>query len=383
LSFFDDGEETAAHPAARAARPQAGGGAPTRVTRPRRPQPRRPQRAGGPGGADHRTVMMRRGVAAGAAVLLVIVIVLIINGLVKSAKQESLKTYNHDVSQLETESVEQVSQPLFAALASASSKSALNVEEQIDQLRIGAQSIDSRAHGLSVPGEMEGAQRNLLLTLDLRVEGLIKLAGLMPLVLGGKKKTASAQVAGDMEIFLASDVIYTQRVVPLIQQTLSSNGISGLSTTTERFLPNIGWLETSTVATRIAGQAPASTSQTLAGHHGSLLKAVSVGSNTLAAEPTLNHLSGGSSPTFTLQVEDDGEFTERNVKVGVTVTAAGKESKATSTIELAEPGKAASVEVKPSGISTGVPAKVEAYVEPVPGETNHEGTRQSYLAIFE
>ena len=47
-----------------------------------------------------------------------------------------------------------------------------------------------------------------------------------------------------MEIFLASDVIYSQRVAPLIQQTLAADGIHGLSTTPSRFLPNIGWLET-------------------------------------------------------------------------------------------------------------------------------------------
>ena len=168
----------------------------------------------------------------------------------------------------------------------------------------------------------------------------------------------------------------------LLEQTLAANGINGLPTLSSRFLPNIGWLEASTVATRLGGSSE-STSQTLTGHHGSLLKVVSVGSNTLAAEPTLNHLSGGSNPAFTLQVEDDGEFPETDVKLKVVVSAGGKQYKGSGAIEKTEPGKISDGEVKLTGVPTGAAAKVEAGVEPVPGETNHEGTQQSYLAIFE
>ena len=78
---------------------------------------------------------------------------------------------------------------------------------------------------------MSGAQRDLLLALDFRTEGVAKVASLVRTALGGQAKQASTLIAGDMEIFLASDVIYSQRVAPLIQQTLTSNGIQGQSTT--------------------------------------------------------------------------------------------------------------------------------------------------------
>jgi len=64
------------------------------------------------------------------------------------------------------------------------------------------------------------------------------------------------------------------------------------------------------------------------------------------------------------------------------VTAAGKQFKATHVIEKTEPGKSVSVDIPVPGIPLGVASKIEAYVEPVPGETNHEGTKNSYLAIF-
>jgi hypothetical protein len=327
--------------------------------------------------------MMRRRVAAGVAVVVLIVIVLVINGCLKSEKQQSLKTYNHEVSALAQESDAQVSHPLFSALTDAASKPALDVEQQIDELLKQAQGIATRAKGLSVPGEMAAAQQNLLLALDLRVEGMTKLAALVPIALGGQAKQTSTKIAGAMEIFLASDVVYSQRVAPLIQQTLAADGITGLTTATTRFMPNLGWLEAATTLARITGQSSSSSEAGVApGHHGSTLKGVSVGTTTLEPESALNHINVGASPTFTVLVENDGEFPETDVKVDLTVTAAGKQIKTSHVINRTEPGKTVSVEIPVPGVPLGPAAKIEAQVEPVPGETNHEDTQGTYVAIF-
>jgi hypothetical protein len=327
--------------------------------------------------------MVRRRVAAGVAIVLLIVIVLVINGYLKSEKQQSLKNYNREVSTLAQESDAQISRPLFVALTNSASKSALDVEQQIDELRGQAQTLATRAKDLSVPSEMASAQRDLLLALDLRVEGMTKVAALVPTALGGQAKQSSTKIAGDMEIFLASDVIYSQRVAPLIQQTLAANGIEGLSTAPTRFLPNLGWLEAAGTLSRITGQAPGSSQTGLApGSHGSALIGVSVGANTLQLEPTLNHIGGGSNPTFTVIVENSGENSETDVKVDVTVTAAGKQYKASHVINSTQPGSKYNVEVTVLGVPQGVAAKVEAYVEPVPGETDVENNKGTYLAIF-
>jgi hypothetical protein len=372
LSFFDDGEETASRPSIRA--PRA----------PQRPRPRRPQHAGGSQPLDQHTLMVRRRWAAGVGIVLLLVIVLLVNGCLKSQKAQALKDYNQSVGQIVGESDGQVSRQLFAALSGASGSPPKQVEQHINEYRQTAESQAQSAKNLNVPGEMAAAQRNLLLVLDLRVEGLTKVATLVRTALGGQAKQASTPIAGDMEMFLASDVIYSQRVAPLIQQTLTADGIQGLSTATTRFLPNLGWLEPATVLSRITGQAASSsqTGQALTGHHGSALKGVAVGANTLEPEPALNHISGGGNPTFTAQVEDAGEFPETNVTVNTTVTAAGKQFKASHVIEKTEPGKTVKVDIPVTGVPLGVASKIEVHVEPVPGETNHEGTKDTYLAIF-
>jgi hypothetical protein len=377
LSFFDDGEDTAPRPSARAARPPGAAG-----EREQRPRPRRAQHGDGPLPADQHTLMVRRRAAVGVGVVLLIVIILIVNGCLKSEKQQALKDYNHNVSQISAESDERVSRPFFETISGAGAKSALNVQVQVDQLRILAQTLANRASSLSVPGGMAGAQRNFTLTQNLRVEGLTKVAARLPTALGAQRKQANTLIAGDMEIFLASDVIYSQRAAPLIQQTLTSNGIHGVATAPSRFLPNLGWLDPATAEGRITGKG-AATSAPVTGNHGSALKGVSVGPTTLEGEPTLNHITGGSNPTFTVQVENSGESPETNVKVNVAVTAGGKQITASHAIEKTEPGKTASVDIPVTGIPLGAAAKIEVNVEAVPGENDLENNKGTFLAVFE
>jgi hypothetical protein len=327
--------------------------------------------------------MVRRRVAAGVGAALLIVIVLIVNGCLKSQKTQALKEYAHNVSGIVTDSVQQVSQPLFVALSGASAKSALDVEQQVDQLHLEAQKQATQAKGLSVPGEMDSAQRNLLLALDLRAEGVEKVAAQLRTALGGQAKQASTLIAGDMENFLASDVIYSQRVAPLIEQTLKSAGVEGQTVASSHFLPNIGWLEASATQSRITGK-PVSTPQTgpVTGNHGSALKGVSVGPTTLEPEPTLNHISAGANPTFTVQVENSGEFPQTNVKVDVNVTVGGKKLTASHTVETTEPGKTVNASVTVTGVPLSVAAKVEVNIEAVPGENDLENNKGTFLAIF-
>ena len=377
MSFFDDGEDTEPRPSARAPRQQPGD-RPTAAHAPRRPAPRR----AGALPVDHHTVVVRRRVAVGVGLVVLVLIILIVNGCLKSEKRQALKDYNHNVGRLARESDEHVSRPLFSTLTNAGAKSALNVEVQVDQLRIQAQELVKRAKGLSVPGELASAQRDLLLALDLRMEGLAKLASLIPTALGSAGKQASTEVAGEMELFLASDVIYSQRVAPLIQQTLADNGIHGIGTVPSRFLPNVGWLEPTTTLARISGKASSSASGPVSGNHGSALKGVSVGTNTLEGEPTLNHVSGGSSPTFTVMLENSGEFPETNVKADVTVTASGKQFKASHVVEKTEPGRVVNVDIPVTGIPLGVASKIEVNIEGVPGENDLENNKGTFLAIF-
>jgi hypothetical protein len=372
LSFFDDDEDGPPRVSARATR------------RPARPQPRRPQRTGGAGPSDQHTLMVRRRIAAGIGVVLVILIALIVDGCVKNHHSQELKDYNQNVVKLVQASDQQVAHPFFSALAGASGKSPLDVEVQIDELSHDAQKQASEAKGLSVPGSLTGAQRDLLLMLDLRAEGMVKVANLVRSALGGGGKQASTSIAGDMEMFLASDVVYSQRVAPLIQQALASAAIHEQPTTTSQFLPNIGWLEAATVLARLTGQSAsaAQKGQVAPGTHGHSLAGVSVGSTTLQPSPSLNHISGGPNPTFTVMVTNAGTNAETDVKVEVSVVSGGKRLTASHVINKTNPGSTVNVDIPLTGVPQGVASRIMINILPVPGETNLENNKGSYLAVF-
>jgi hypothetical protein len=327
-------------------------------------------------------MMVRRRIAAGVGVVLLIVIVLVINGCLKRGRQQALETYNQDVSQLAQKTDQQVSHPLFAALTGAGSKSAEQVEQQVNGYRQQAQELADAAKTLKVPGEMVAAQRDLLVAMNLRKEGLEKLAALVPTALGGQGQEASTKIAGDMEIFLASDVLWSQRIAPLIGQELAAGAIHNQSTAQSRFLPNLGWLEQKTVLSRITGKGSATSGPVAPGTHGHTLLGVSVGTNKLAPSPTLNHISGGSNPTFTVTLENAGSNPETDVKVDVSVTSEGKTLSTSHLITKTEPGKAINVDIPVSGVTLGTASRITVNIQPVPGETETENNKATYLAIF-
>jgi hypothetical protein len=328
-------------------------------------------------------MMVRRRIAAGVGVVLLIVIVLLVNGCLKRGKQQALESYNQSINQIGQSSESQTAHPLFTTLSGAAGKSALDVEVQVDQLRRQAQELAERAKGLSVPGEMTPAQRNLLSALDLRVEGLSKIASLVREALGGQAQQASAKIAGAMETFLASDILYSQRVVPLVQQSLSAGGASGQTTSQSRFLPNLGWLTPATAQARISGHPASSSSGAVApGTHGHALKGVSVGTTALEASPAINHLSGGSNPTFTAMVENAGSNPETSVKVDVSVTTEGKTLYASHVINKTEPGSTYKVDIPVNGVTLGAASRVTVNIEKVPGETELANNKGTYIVIF-
>lgn len=375
MSFFDDDEGGPRRP--------AGGGRGATQPRPRRPQQ--------PGGhpldhPDHHAVVVRRRIAAGVGVVALIVIVLLINGCLQSGKEAALEQYNREAGQLVQESDQQVSSPLFATLSSASGEQPLSVEQKVNELRGVAQRQAAQARHLSVPGGMEAAQHNLTLVLDLREEALGKIAALVRRALGGQGKQASAWIAGAMEMLLSSDVVYSQRVAPLIQQQLAAAGVHGVDTAGTQFLPNLGWLEPTTVQQRLTGKTSGATNsgQVAPGTHGSALKGVSVGSSTLEPESTgtVNHIGGGANPTFKVMVEDSGSNSETDVKVEVTVTAGDVQYKNSRTIAKTEPGVTSTASIPVEKVPLGAAARVVVYVQPVPGETNLENNKGTYLAVF-
>ena len=364
MSFFDEGDE------------------------PRRPRPRRP--AGGVASApDPQTARIRQGVAAGVILLVLILLVVGVRGCLSSAKKRSLRDYNAEVASLVQESDDQVAKPFFEALSGsgAASGDTVNLATQVNQLKIVAEELVDRARKIDVPDEMKPAQSNLLLVLELRRDGLRKIADKIPTAQssGNQSETAVRQITGQMQQFLASDVIYTVRVVPYIKKALDDSEITGQTIPQSRFLPSIAWLDESTVAQRLGGTAPAAARRRgppAPGSHGHGLASVTVNGTELSSDEA-NRIPASPNLTFTVNFENQGENDEQAVGAKVEITGAGRPITARTVVPRSSAGSSATAEVTlRQQPPVGQPVEIKVTVEDVPGEADSSNNTATYPAIF-
>jgi hypothetical protein len=344
---------------------------------------------------DQQTLLVRRLVAAGAVVLVVVLLVVLVKGCVDSGRRTALKKYNQDVKSLVQDSRTEVSKSFFAALGGAGGQDQQQVQETISQLTSVAEEELAQAQRLDVPGAMKQAQSDLVLALSLRRDGVAKVADLIQTALGGSAGAGSAidQIAGEMQAFNASDVVYSQRVAPLILKGLKDDGIAASydGTAGEQvlpyadFLPGISWMSPDYVA----GQLGAATSggrsngTPAPGLHGHSLDSVSVNGVDLTTSGS-NRIPASPPPTFTVNFTNGGENDETNVKVTVEVTGSGAPIRAQAIVPNTTAGSSATANVQlRQSPSTSGPSTIRVTVAGVPGERTLDNNTATYTALFE
>jgi hypothetical protein len=370
LSFFDEGDE------------------PTRV-RTRAARPRRPA-TGSRGSAppDRQTARTRQAIALGGLIVLLILIVLGINGCLNSRKDNALKDYNRNVTAVINDSDGSVGKPFFQ-LMSQGARNSQDLQVQVNQLRVAADEDVKRAKAFDVPGDMGAAQRNLELVLNFRDEGLKKIADLIPSALGRGQTATNAikNISAEMQTFLASDVVYTGRVAPLIKDALDKNGIKGQQIAGSQFMPSVAWLNPAYVTERLTGNSTGTgtTGQPTPGLHGHGLLSTAVGDKVLQPSSTgaVTTIPASASVTFTIKFANQGDSDERNVKVSIRVKGGGKNITQTKTIAQTKTKAESTVNI-PLGEAppVGTGTTVTVAIAKVPGETNVTNNRSEYTVIF-
>jgi hypothetical protein len=350
-------------------------------------------RPAGPGtrGPDPQTARIRQAVLIGVVLLFLILFAVVINGCRTSARKRALKDYNRNVYAVITDSNDSVSQPFFRLLESGSSQSG-NLQSQVNQLRIAAEEDANRAKGFDVPGGMKRAQADLTQVLNFRASALGKIADQLPTATAQNAGSASAasdainKVAGQMQAFLTSDVIYSQRVIPYIKQTLDDNDIGGQQIATSSFLPSLSWLSPAFVGTklnaRVGGRSP--NGQPAPGTHGHGIDSVSISGVTLQPSPAVNRIPAGANPTVDVKFTNQGENDEIDVRVLVSITGSGKPITATKTLNQTKAGQSAEATIPLTTTPPiGTPVTIKVQVVGVPGEKVLDNNKSQYTAIFQ
>jgi hypothetical protein len=330
--------------------------------------------------------MVRRAIGVGGLAVVLLLLVLGVKACADSAKSSALRDYNTAVASIAQDSDTQISKPLFDRLGNIGNTSPVDVESQVNQYRATAEDLAKRARDLDTPDEMVGAQQQLQTALDLRAGALGKIADKIREALGTGPgaDTAVEQISGQMQAFLTSDVLWSQRVAPLIKEGLDANDVTGQTTPVSRFLPDLGWLDPGTTADRLGAQGGGSSPSGAAapGTHGHGLVSVSVGPTTLQPG-SVNRIPAATAPTFTIKAQNQGENDERNVTVTLRVSGAGSPIAAKKIVPKTTAGQPSDIEITlPRRPPVGTPVTIAVAVAPVKGEKTTDNNKQEYPALF-
>jgi hypothetical protein len=335
---------------------------------------------------DRQTLMARRGIAAGAGLLVLILLIFGIRGCLNAQKEQAFKDYVKNVDSLVRESAQGRAQ-LFGLLQGRGGRNqAVSIENTLNALRIQSAQLVDRAKGLSPPDELSGAQRYLVDTLAFRRDGLAKVADALPTALGDQdRRRGTTEVVRQMQVFLASDVIYAIRFVPMLDEQLKKQNLEGqVRIPGSQFLPNVQWIDPTFVTQRVdgirtgRGGGPASP-----GLHGTGLGTVTLGGQTLTPGGTAAAVTAGANLAFQVQVINQGENDETGVTVKITLGSGSSAQTLEGRIDSLPRGQTKSVSIpvkKTPPTGQAVPITVE--VQPVPGEKKTDNNKQTFSAIF-
>lgn len=331
--------------------------------------------------------MVRRTIAGGAVLLVLILLVLGVRGCLDARKQRAFKDYAGQVAEL-AQSSKQQSDALFKLLREGAG-GPVEVEQQVNSFRSEAETLVDRARGAGPPDELKDANRYFVDTLEFRRDGIAKIGDLIPRALGDQGRSeATRQIATQMLQFLASDVIYVQRVVPNLQRPLEKEGVLGAVRISEsRFLPDTDWLRATTVAdriNRIRGGGGAAGGNVAPGLHGTGVTGVTIqpSGQTLTAGGAVE-VKAAENLAVDVQIQNQGENEERDVVVRVTISGAGRPLQFEERITTIAAGQQKTVRIPIAAAPpTGRPLELKVEAEPVPGEQKTDNNSLTGRAIF-
>jgi hypothetical protein len=344
-----------------------------------------PPGGGGPPfrrGRDHqRQIMVRRAVGAGVVVLLLILIVLGIRGCLNARKERGFENYVSDLNAIAAQS-KQLSTDFFNRLNDPGNLSPLSFEAEIKADRGTADSLASRVDGLNTPDELKSAQNELSLAFQLRRDALTGIADNISTALGSQgRPQAINAIAGYMQYFLASDVLY-QRARAQIEAVLQDQGIDEKAPASTFLTDTQRWLDPLQVSSALA--LVSGSKQASSGTHGLALYQTTLKPGNVSLDPNSPAtISAGGAPEVDVGVQNQGDSEETDVGVSFQLTGGTQTITGDATIPRISAGgiETASIPIQPAP-DTGQQLTLEVTVQPVPGEQIADNNRSTYQVTF-
>jgi Domain of unknown function DUF11 len=321
---------------------------------------------------------------AGAGLLVLLLLVFGFKGCLDSRKESAINNYVTDLDGLVQESNTQ-GEAMFNQLEGGDGGTAVDVENTLNSYRVESAQLVDRARDLDPPGDLERAQGYLVETLQFRAEGIKTVADQIPSAISDSDNAegAAREIAKAMQVFLASDQIYFRRVLPEVNGVLKDEGLTQ-KVDTSFFLQDLDWLQPAEVASRLSGieGGTAGDGDAAPGTHGNGIGTVTLGGQTLVSG-TPASVTLSSDLSFDVQVLNQGENTETDVTVNVTVGSGSDAVKLKDVLDEIAAGETQTVSIPlkkqpPTGQT--VPIQVE--IETVPGEDPAVGNNEAEFSVI-
>ena len=337
---------------------------------------------------DPQTLLVRRVVAGVIAFLVLILLVFGIRGCLNARKEQAFRDYVRDVTALVEESNQQ-SQQLFGVFRDRRGRSNVDLQNTVNGFRVQAAQLVDRARDTEHPDELRRAQRFLVQTLEFRRDGVARIADELPTALGDEGARARGRIAAQMQSFLTSDVVYSQRVIPALEGPLREESLlDQVRVPKSQFLPAIDFLRPETVSdriSRISGTEDGEDDEAATpGLHGLGLIGVTVkpGGQALTEGQPVS-VRGTEDLTFDVRVQNQGENPEEDVTVRIAITGGPNPIEVEEQLDEIAAGEQKTVSIPLADTPPmGRQVTIEVEVRPVPGEKKTDNNEGSFPATF-
>ena len=196
--------------------------------------------------------MVRRSIALVAGVIVLILLVLGVRSCLNTRSENAIKDYSNDSAELLRASKLEGDQLFKLLEGEGGTDQATAIINQLNAYRVDSSELVDRANRLDVPGDLSGAQSELREVLELRRDGFADITDALQVALGDQqRREGSDDVAKQMQVFLASDIVDTQRFRPSLFDVLRDKDLSAPDLPQNGFVPDIQWLQPDFVADQV------------------------------------------------------------------------------------------------------------------------------------
>jgi hypothetical protein len=320
--------------------------------------------------------------------LIVLILVVVgFRGCLDARNERAIKDYVGDTSELIEQSDAEATQ-LFELLGGEGEP--VDAQNVANGLRSDSATLADRAADLDVPDELSDSQRYFLEAIELRRDGIAEVSRELPGALADEaRRESTARISEVMQVFLASDVLLRARFKPTLDQTLEDEDLASEVSVPggDRllFVPDIQWLQPDFVADQIAGlrgEGGDGGGDASPGLHGNGLGTVTLGEVALVPGATAT-VTLADDLAFDVQVINQGENTETDVNVSVTVGEGDEAIELEETLPEIAVGETKDVTIPLSQrppVGENVPVTIE--VAPVDGEEMTDNNVGEFTVIF-